>query len=451
MAKKKIYDILPPKVAHKVEHVIKDLEKGKNKVLRSTEIPVKKTIKKAQKQIERAVTAAGGKKSAVRRFPVKEVVIGGVIIGVLFGFWAVAKLPKADVNIWPVMETLTLEDTLTASAATAAADSSKKTIPVFAMEEEKTGSETFDATGTLSTDTKATGNITIYNKLEPATPFTLIKGTHFLSNTGKYFIILDKVTIPAAKYEKGKLVPGSATVKVEAKEAGQDHNIGPASFSIPKLSGTVYYYSIIAESKAAMAGGHTGSAKQVTQEDIDNAKEVLTQKLLEEATNALKGKLGDNDILLNSAMEEAVVSFTTDVKADDVSDRFTGQATVKISALIFKKEDINQIAKDAINGELEDFKRFREETMAVEFVSETINVKDKKATLGVKISADTYFSVDENGLADLFAAKPASEIEQIITARHAGNISKTQVDFWPFWVNKAPKDKNRIEVNLMFE
>ena len=200
-----------------------------------------------------------------------------------------------------------------------------------------------------------------------------------------------------------------------------------------------------------MAGGHTGSAKQVTQEDIDNAKEVLTQKLLEEATNALKGKLGDNDILLNSAMEEAVVSFTTDVKADDVSDRFTGQATVKISALIFKKEDINQIAKDAINGELEDFKRFREETMAVEFVSETINVKDKKATLGVKISADTYFSVDENGLADLFAAKPASEIEQIITARHAGNISKTQVDFWPFWVNKAPKDKNRIEVNLMFE
>ena len=360
-------------------------------------------------------------------------------------------MPKADIEIKPKLEPITLDYSITADKSANSADASKKIIPAFFLQEEKEGSMEFNATGSVAADKKASGIITIYNKLTPTTPFTLIKGTHFLSNSGKYFITLDKVTVPAGNYSKGKLVPGSIGVKVEAKETGEAFNIEPSSFSVPKLSGTIYYYSISGESKNAMAGGYTGNLKKITKEDIENAKNTLAEKLYGQGKESMQKRLSESHVLLAGAIVKEVLSFSASQEAEKLTENFTATAKVKLSALAFKSEDIENIAKKELTALLPDYKKLLEDSLKITYVSEQADIEKGTMQMALGFSADAYFQIDTADLIDLFSNKTEGEIKNLISTRHGENIAESKVDLWPFWVKKAPKDKNRIKIELNFQ
>src|SRR3989344_3136043 len=175
---KKIYDIVPPKLARKAVNTAKTAAKDGKRIKHHKEV------------------THHNKKS---NFPLKEILVGGGVIVVLLSFYAYIKLPKADIQISPKMDTLTLQEKITADKSINSVSLASKVIPAQYVEIQKDGVQEFPATGSASNDGKATGTIVIYNKITPLTSFTLIKGTHFLSDSGKYFITLAKITIPAAK------------------------------------------------------------------------------------------------------------------------------------------------------------------------------------------------------------------------------------------------------------
>ena len=448
---KKIYDILPPKLANKKKSAVaKQAVVGKVDMERKPKRPSAVAERARQKRgVETIIppSIVRGK----RRAPLREIMAGSAVILLLLSIYLYNKLPKADIQIWPVMEQFSLQEKITADKTVLALDVSRKVIPAQYMEEAQDGWQEFLATGDVNTDKKATGTIKIYNKLNPAAAFTLIKGTHFLSDSGKYFVILEKVVIPAAQYQKGKLVAGSVSVKVEAEQAGEGSNIGPSKFSIPKLSGTAYYYSIYAESTATMIGGHQGSAKRVTKDDIDKAKEDLSKKLLSQAETTLRGKLSEQDVVIDNSLQKTVIDFTTTAKADTIIEKFTANATVKVSALIFKKPDLEQFAKGSIGLKLSEAETFLEKSLEVSYSPASVDSKKGSALMDLKISVPAYKSMDENALVNLFSQKTSDEIKSIISENYGSDVSKVEVDFWPFWVKSAPKNKNRINIDLMFE
>src|SRR3989344_2935437 len=240
---KKIYDILPPKTVNKIENSMGSL-------------PIKSKVKRSRKKIE--------SQKVEKKFPLKEVLVGSVIIIFLLGIYFYNRLPKAEIEVWPRLDTVTLQEKIIADKNVDVLNLSQKVIPAQYIEQIEDGWQAFEATGITSTDSKASGTIRIYNKINPAAPITLIAGTHSLSDSGKYFVTLSKVTIPQAQGKN----PGSIEVKVQAEGVGDSYNIKASKFSIPKLSGTTYYYSIWAESSKAMTGGYTGSVKKVTKDDI---------------------------------------------------------------------------------------------------------------------------------------------------------------------------------------
>src|SRR3989344_297800 len=261
---KKIFDILPPKIAHKVEEGIKSLTKEEGKHAKS------QANKKHHKETN------SNKK---RRFPLKEALVGsGVIILIIAGV-LYFKLQKVNVEIWPKTEVLNFKDQIMTDNSVNEINLETKTIPAQYFEEQKDLWQEFPATGNASNDGKAGGTIVVYNSYSPAGAITLKSGTHFLSDSGKYFITLQKIIIPAAKKQNSKTVPGSIAVKVQATESGEDYNIKPAKFSVPKLVGTSYYYSIYAQSSEVMTGGFSSEIKKVTEDDIQTAKNSLTKKL----------------------------------------------------------------------------------------------------------------------------------------------------------------------------
>lgn len=424
---KKIYDILPPKLVNKTEDKIKDLG-GAVKKKRSYH----KTARNHHKE---------------RHFPLKEILIGGSVIVFLLGIYFYNKLPKANIQVWPKIDNLILQEKITADKAVNIVDYSKKVIPAQYIEQTEDSWQEFPATGTVSNDSKASGTIKIYNKINPSTPLTLKTGTHFLSDSGKYFVTLNKITIPKAQ---GK-IPGSIEVKVQAEQPGDSYNIGASKFSVPKLSGTPYYYGIWAESNSTMVGGYIGTLKKVTKDDISKAKDVLTKKLLVQAENSLKSKLSSDDVLLDGAVSRDIISASSDIKADSIIDKFSESAKVKVSALVFKKQDLEKFAKDDLLSQLPDSKNILEKSLNIDYIPELIDIKNGTETLNLQLSAKTYYTIDANDLINLVNRKSSGEIKEIFDEKYGDKISEIKINFWPFWVSKAPKDKNRIKINLNLE
>ena len=423
---KKIYDIIPPKIAHKLEDEIESLsDRGK--------------IKRVHKR--------SNYKPSKKRFPLREVLIGGGVIAVLLAVYFVLKLPKAKVQILPKTDTLTLEARITVDKSVDSIDASKKIIPARYIEEIEESWQAFKSTGSASNDSKASGTIKVYNKFSPSTPITLISGTHFLSDSGKYFVTLEKITIPGGT----KNAPGSVNAKVRAKEPGPDYNIKPSKFSVPKLSGTPYYYSIWAESENAMAGGYLGIVKKVTKKDIEEAEVSLTKKLLTQAEGSLKNKLSPDNVLLEGALQKEIINASSDVKVDTTAEVFNENAKVKVSALVFKKQDLEKLVKEDVESQLSELENFLEKSLELNYSPELIDISKGKATINLQSLVKTYYKIDTDNLTGLFQRKSANQIEDIVYQMYGDKISQVKISFWPFWVNKAPKDKNRVKINLIFE
>ncbi len=425
---KKIYDIKPPKMAQKVGSV--------NKV----------EIKKRRTATHKMAPVLYQPKLGNKRFPLREMVIGGGIILLLFGVYFYNTLQKVDIQISPKIDTLSIQEKIIADKTASVINANKKIIPALYVEELKEMTQNFPASGSASNDGKATGTIKIYNKISPSSPLSLKVGTHFLSNSGKYFVTLDKVVIPAMS---GKTA-GSISARVQAKESGSAYNIGASKFSVPKLSGTAYYYNIWAESTTAMSGGYTGDVKKVTNADIANAKDVLTKKLLIDAETALKAKISEEYVLLDSAILRNVISATADVKADAIADNFNETAKVKVSALMFKKADVQEFVKSDLLKQLPDGKNYVEKSLDIQYSADSVDLQKGVIALSIKISSGTYFNIQKNDIVELASQNSADEIKKAISQRYGDKVSDVKISFWPFWANKAPSNKNRISVELRF-
>ena len=432
---KKIYDIKPPKVAKKIENTIKELSSPAS-------------VSRKPKNNKRVKKDHSGRVNFITR---KNILIVSSALVFVFGIYLYNSLQKVTVEISPVTQTLSFQNKVMADISVKDINLVSSIIPADYIEIEKEGQQEFPSTGMSSTDSKATGSITIYNKYDPASPVTLLKGTHFLADSGKYFITLEKVTIPAAKYQGGKLVAGSIAVKVQAEGVGSDYNIGPSKFSVPKLSGTAYYYSIWAESNNKMVGGSTGKVKKVTADDIDSAKDSLVNKLFNDAEDSIRNSLSDNDIIFKESFSKELISSNSSEQANSTVDSFSQSAKVKVSVLVFKKDNLDKFVREYIYSKINTGEEILEESIKIDYSLSTIDTQKGKESINLNVSYQTYRSIDQGYLFDSFKGKSSSEIREIIDQSYPGNISEVKVKFWPFWTTKAPTNQNKIKIELNFK
>lgn len=429
MPKRKIYDIKPPKIAHKIEKELKEF------------------LGDDKKKVHHA------RRHKKERYPSWLPVLIGILVGVvLVGVYLFFKLPRANVTIWPRVDTLSFKQTITADKSVDSIDSLKNIIPAKYFEATKTITQDFPASGNASDEGQAQGTITVYNKYDPPMPFTLKTGTHFISDSGKLFVAPQKIVIPAAKKVGGKIVPGSVQVNIRAVEGGADYNISPSNFSIPKLKGTAYYYSLYATSTSAMAGGYSGKIKKVTDDDIQSAKSVLTKKTIADAISDVKKQIPSDYILLDNAVLSNVASASTQAKPGAVAQTFSYKVTANASALAFKKSDLDQFAKDYILSQFTNAaEKLLDSAFKINYSANTVDVSGGKAELNLDFSSGVYKNIDKNSMTLLLFGKDANQIKETINNNLGDRVSKIKINFWPFWVRSAPNSQKAISVDLKFQ
>lgn len=439
---KKIYDIKPPKVARK-----KEGQSGVNP--ESSKIYPVKEFSVSNSHPDKKRNQRGYNKNEGRSKWV-PISISILAIMVVVGVYLFFKLPKVDIIIWPKVDTLTFQQTMTVDKSADVIDSENAVIPAQYFQTTKTSSQNFPATGNASNDGKASGTITVYNKYDPPATLTLRAGTHFISDSGKLFIASKRIVIPAGTKSGSKVTPGSIQVQVEAVEAGDSYNIAPSQFSVPGLKGTSYYYSTYATSVSAMTGGYTGKVKKVTDDDIQGAEDILTEKTTSDALSDLKNQIPSDYILLDNAVYSDVTSASTQTKSGAIVDNFTYQVIVKAGALAFKRSDIEQFAKNYIISQIPEGKTLLENSFKISYSASVVDISNGKATLSLDFSSGVYQDIDKNSITLSLLGENANQINETINNTLGEQISKIEINFWPFWVNSAPNNQKVINLELKF-
>jgi len=440
---KKIYDINPPKGVKKTRKTTKP-SKVKLSVVKQKEPIIYEEPVSYREPISRRESPKNER--SVRQ----PILVGVAVIVLIAGVYLFFKLPKASITIWPKVEVLSFAQTITADKSVDVVNSSNNTIPAKYFEVVKTNSEDFPATGNASNEGRAKGTIVIFNKSDPVKSLTFKEGTHFMSDSGKLFVTYQKVVVPAGKKSGSKITPGSVQINVEAVEGGSDYNIAPSNFSVPGLKGTSYYYSVYATSSADMSGGYAGKVKKVTADDIQSAKDTLTQKTKLDAVSDLRNEIPADYIVLDSAIFSEVTNASTKVETGTVVDNFNYQVAVKASTLAFKKADIDEFAKKYITAQTAEGKSLVDNP-EITYSTGLVDVSGGKATINLDFGASVYSSIDKNAISRSLLGKNTSQIEQTLNSSMGEDLSKVDIKFWPFWVKSTPKNQKAVNIEIKFQ
>jgi hypothetical protein len=393
---------------------------------------------------EKPLIIPKGKKSKKINALIAVIVLLLITAGVLCQF----VFARVEIIIWPETEVLNLEEKVTVDSKISQLNVSAKVIPGENIEEEKEISQEFPSSGKIKKEAKAQGQIRVYNAYSTSLQ-VLVANTRFISDTGKLFRSIKKVTIPGGKYEKGKLVPGTLDIQVVAAEAGEDYNIGPSTFSLPGLTGTERYYSVYGKSFSQMTGGLKGEVLQVTQGDLQIAKSILIDNLKKESKNSLLAKLSEDFVLLDETISQEVLEATGTAEAGAEVSSFAYRVKIKSKGLGFQKQNLDNFAEEFVGLKIAETQKIQPETLKVNFTPESINMNLGQIVLNLEISAKIYLDIDVVSIEKLILGKSIKETQ--ILLENQPEVTKVEIKPWPFWLKNIPGDIKKTSLNLSFD
>jgi len=426
MARKKIYDIRPPK------------KKSVFSVARSKSLLPKKALSIKLPEIIRKQLSGGRKDIKSSLLCPRNVLI--ISIGALFGLFVLLSFSaKADVKVFPTENVIELEQKINAKAGILGMDLEQGVIRAKLLSKEKQLTETFPATGVSQTATYARGKIEVVNDYHLQQVLISVPGrrTRFLSADGKLFYLQETVTIPAGQ---------RVEVDVVAAEAGPDYNIGPTTFSIPGLLGSPRYTSVYAESKSEMAGGSRGETAQITEKDLKNAEEQLQNSAKEALKQELQQMAGDSFIVPDKGFELTILETSSSSSVGENVNDFQFTLKVRGDGLAYSKEDLNSLAKNRVEQSIGQGQALKKGTLGLETVVGWLDLEKETMELGVKISAGILKEINQTELTKALLGKSIRETKSYFSS--CPDIEKAEIKIYPFWIKKIPDNFNRVHIEI---
>jgi hypothetical protein len=394
-----------------------------------------------KKFVERKVQ----KPERFRKLLLGKIFIFFALIFLLIGFFSYFALAKVKIEIWPETKPVYFKEEILATTKVFQVDILNKKIPAMILKISDSLSQEFSSSGKI--EKKAEGTIRVYNNYYQ--PVTLRAQTRFQPALDEvlYFCTQQKITIPAKGYIDTKVVacrPGK----------GEKYNIEPSKFSVPGLLGTDLFFYVYAESFQSMKGG--GTFSQVIEEDLENAKNLLTEKLFEKIKESLSNLLKtkalaankpvDDFIVLDKAIQRESLDFSSTAKAGDQTSSFEGKIKGTYKILVFKKSDLEKFAKEYINQNISEDEKLYEKSLKLEFQQKDVDFELGNIVLEIKFSGKIYSAIDSNFLKEALRGQSIESSKIIL--EHQPEIIRAQITAWPFWTRRIPENPERIEVEI---
>ncbi len=382
-----------------------------------------------------------------RRFPWKASVVFVCALAMIAGTYIVlSQYAKATVTITPKTETLTLNNQFIGTPQNATSSISTATaIPFTVISITKDGAMSVVSTGQTTTQTKATGQIIVFNAYS-SSPQKLIVGTRFSTPSGLIYRTTSAITVPG-KTEKA---PGSITATIIADKPGNQYNIGLSDFAIPGLSGTPAYTGMYARSKTAMAGGFSGIQPQVDPGTLAAAQATIDAELEGSLLQEAGQQVPPGDVLLPNAY---IVNYTHQPTTAASSSEAVVSEEGTIRAFAF---DSTKLAQAFAGTEASS-------SAGIIWKLDTISGLDFAITTATSTSSGMFWTTPSmpfkiNGTVNLVAATDIQKIQENLAGKPKNDFIPTLNSFpgiinatlsiEPFWQQSFPTSPKNISITI---
>ncbi|MBI1755229.1 hypothetical protein HYR65_03015 [Candidatus Azambacteria bacterium] len=377
-------------------------------------------------------------------FSWKFITLSFIATGVAAGAGFYALSPRLSVVIVPKKETVRFDFQAVADSKLSAIDVGKARIPGQSIQTEKTAEGEFTASSKNNQETKAEGELTVYNEFSSNSQ-TLVKSTRFTAKDGNVFRLKNGVVVPGATIKDGKVVsPGMVTAAIIADQAGAAHNIGPSDFTIPGFAGTPKFTGFRAKSSKPMTGGGTGGSFAATADDLEKAKAALSEKLAAQTQEYINANIGKGLVVLAGARTQGTPDFSADTP--DAGGKFKARLKAAYEVFAFSESDVAALAEDHLVRRLLDTQKTVPGTRVVSYADETMNSGKTALSFTVKVNELAAGAVKQEQIQAQLAGKGEDEIKRILRENEA--VESAEVTFWPFWISLAPDNPKRITVTV---
>jgi len=239
----------------------------------------------------------------------------------------------------------------------------------------------------------------------------------------------------------------SATVTVIADRPGEKYNIEPAAFSVPGLAGTPQYIYVIAQSYEKFQGGSTGSAPLVTQADLDNAKQAITDLAKSEMEKKLRLQVPEGYEMVAESQKYDFGAADVQAKLGDSLGKITSQMTGKATAVVYRKSDLDNMGKDFILSKVPQGSVAYQPKLEVSSAYEGLDPVTGNAFLELSARVPVYPGLEDNELKKGLSERSGQEAKMFLEKQGM----KVEIKFTPIWRNSIPRDLDRIEVQTIIE
>jgi len=301
------------------------------------------------------------------------------------------------------------------------------------------------ASGQKEVARKAGGTINIYNAYS-SRPQPLVATTRLLTPDGKLFRLVEQVTVPGAKIEKGEVIPSSITAKVISDQPGEEYNIGPVGrFSIPGFQGSSKYQSFYADSSESMSGGFIGTISFATDEDITKAKDNLTKTLEDNLTALSLASLPADFISDSFAKDFSITKIEINSEADS-NGNFSAFGEAELKIIAFPKTNLLNLIKSSASAEFGFPVSIQESNLELNEVE--ADFTNQTLSFTPSFSGVLIRDLNSSSLSEKIANLSSVELKDFVVS--LAGVDGAKISFWPFWVDSTPSNPSRIKIKLNY-
>ncbi len=363
------------------------------------------------------------------------------IVVLLIGVLALVALRPTRITITPRTHAV-IFDNANQYTAFPAESASAGTLPYTVKTFDLEDSETVASTGTVRSEEKASGQVTVFNNYS-ASPVKLVKNTRFSTPEGLIFRAPADIMVPG----NSGSTPGKITVTVVADKAGAEYNVGPFNrLTVPGLQSTPdMYANVYAQSASAFTGGFLGDKPGVSPADTERASAAMRNRLEEKARDGVAALQIDGDVVFSDLLR---IEYETLPATPESGTMVRVHEKARVSVPVFPANAFAQavalsVSTDAANSSI----------IMVPGDGYGASLSSASSTLGIDPiqfaligKATILWQVDTAELTAALAGRDQSAFQTIVTTFPA--IQEARARIQPFWSSTFPGTPEKIKVTV---
>ncbi|MBT3690081.1 hypothetical protein HOE31_04290 [bacterium] len=367
-------------------------------------------------------------KPSYRNLIIVFVILAVILVGAILYF----SLSQATITITPNYERQQVGFAIQIVNADIEANQDQQ-IPGFVKEVIIEDTKTFEAKQITTTESKASGKLTVYNDYSQSQP--LIARTRFQSANGQIFRLPSGVTIPAN---------GTLEITVIAEEEGQEYEVSAGDFILPALSEWRKQY-VYAKSQEQMKRGQVTN-NIINQDTIDQAVIVLTNELKTKALEQINSEITGNQSIIEEFLTTDVFKYSASIELPSNEDSFDISLGLVVKALVtdlelLKEKAILSLPSMYVNeGAITkiDPNSFTYEITLLDENSENLVAQVK----GEYILEAAHVEIDKSQLKGLSTEEAKTYLENL------SDVNSVEIHI-PFWSKLMPSLKDHINIEIV--